>query len=86
MSTERQLCADGKEVPTRFLPLEWQKRGLSFTASGYGRRIPTSYMVQLPGSPRWRRVYCCIYSNSGTCYVDGPEKNPAGGKKWIIID
>ena len=45
----------------------WQKRGLSFTSSGFGRKIPTRYMVKISG--RWCRVYCCIFSNSGTCYV-----------------
>jgi hypothetical protein len=49
--------------------LEWQERGLSYTASGYGGKIPTSKMVRLPGDFRWRRVYCMIYSNIGTCYV-----------------
>jgi hypothetical protein len=56
----------------------WQRRGLMYTASGYGRKIPTAWMVRLPGSLRWRRVYCCIYSNSGTCYVTSP-------KGWIVI-
>ncbi len=71
-------------VPFRTVPLWWQKQGLSFTVSGYGRRIPTSIMVQLPGSPRWRRVYCCSYGNGGTCYVDGP-KGPDGKRPWIVI-
>lgn len=52
--------------------------GRSFTLSGYGRKIPTQHMVKLPGSPRWRRVYCCIYSNAGTCYVEQ-------GNDWIVI-
>jgi len=47
--------------------------------TGYGRKIPTRHMVQLPGSDVWRRVYCCIFSNSGTCYV--PVK---GG--WHVIN
>ena len=47
--------------------LPWQKQGLSFTASGYGNRIPTSWKVKLGGL--WRRVYCVIHSNVGTCYV-----------------
>lgn len=59
--------------------LWWQERGLSYTASGYGRKIPTTRMIKLPGSPRWRRVYCCIYSNIGTCYV-------TKGKDWIVIN
>ena len=47
--------------------LWWQSKGLSYTATGYGKRIPTIHMVQWMG--RWRRVYCAIYSNAGTCYI-----------------
>lgn len=54
-------------APVEVRPLWWQEKGLSFTASGYGARIPTRYVVQLHG--RWRRVYCHIYSNSGTCFI-----------------
>ena len=50
-------------------PLWWHTAGLSYTATGYGRRIPTPRMVRVNGSPRWRRVYCCIHSNIGTCYI-----------------
>lgn len=48
-------------------PLWWQTRGLSFTASGYGARIPTRHMVKYNG--KWRRVYCIVYSNSGTLFI-----------------
>jgi hypothetical protein len=61
------LPAQGGEVKDS--PLWWQLRGLSYTASGYGSKIPTSKMVRLPGDKRWRRVYCMIWSNIGTCYV-----------------
>lgn len=81
-----EFTANGRTVPGKISLLWWQERGLQFTASGYGRRIPTSYMVQLPGSPRWRRVYCCIYSNSGTCYVEGGAVTPENPSGWIIID
>jgi len=38
--------------------------------TGYGRKIATSHLVKIPElGTRWRRVYCCIFSNSGTCYV-----------------
>lgn len=47
--------------------LWWQKRGLMYTSTGFGRKIPTTYMVKYEG--RWYRVYCCIYSNSGVCYI-----------------
>ena len=55
------------EVAAKEELLWWQERGLSFTASGYGRSIPTRYKVFW--NNRWRRVYCCIISNSGTCYI-----------------
>lgn len=46
---------------------------------GYGKRkSPTCYMVQLPDSKRWRRVYSCCYSNVATCYV-------VQGRDWIVI-
>mgnify|MGYP003146884760 CR=1 FL=1 len=66
------------DLERKLKPLWWQVAGLTFTASGYGRRVPTQHMVKLPGSNRWRRVYCCIYSNAGTCYVD------LGGD-WAVI-
>jgi hypothetical protein len=47
--------------------LPHQVQGLSFTATGYGKRIPTNYCVRFNG--KWRRVYCAIYSNIGTCYI-----------------
>jgi hypothetical protein len=52
-----------------YRPLWWQINGLSFTQSGYGRRIPTALMVRFPGECRWRRVYCCVYGNGGFCFV-----------------
>ena len=59
-------------------PLWWHTAGRQYTASGYGRKIPTSRMVKLPGINRWRRVYVCIYGNAGTAYV-------TRGKDWIVI-
>lgn len=37
------------------------------TGMWYGSRRPTRYMVKYKN--RWRRVYCCIYSNVGTCFI-----------------
>lgn len=48
-------------------PMRHHKMGLCYTATGYGAKIPTTIMVKYNGV--WRRVYCRIYSNSGTCYV-----------------
>lgn len=47
--------------------LPWQAAGKSYTASGYGSRIPTSRMVKV--GKRWHRVYCICWSNAGTCYI-----------------
>lgn len=52
--------------------LPWQKRGLQYTASGYGGRIPTIYKVL--HNRRWKRVYCACYGNSGTCYIEQGRK------------
>jgi len=55
------------ELESKEMPLSWQEKGLTYTATGYGKRIPTRYMVRYNG--KWRRVYCAIYSNIGTCYI-----------------
>jgi hypothetical protein len=79
---------DGKPVQVEAktsLP-KWQKKRRSYTKSGYGRRIPTSRMVRLPGEARWRRVYVCIFSNSGTAYVEDRKTPKADGRPgWIVI-
>jgi hypothetical protein len=54
------------EVDCKENYLEWQKMGLSYTATGYGAKIPTTFMVSFAN--RWRRVYCKCYSNLGTLY------------------
>ena len=65
---------DRSTAPARETPLWWQNKGLTYTASGYGRKIPTRYMVQVAG--KWRRVYCCQFSNAGTCYIGNLDDNP----------
>ena len=47
--------------------LEWQRRGLQYTATGYGTKIPTSKVIRWSDG-KVRRVYCDIYSNIGSCY------------------
>ena len=66
-------------LPNKREPMAHHKAGLTFTATGYGKRIPTENMVKLPGSTRWRRVYCCVYGSIGTCYVEQ-------GKDWVVIN
>lgn len=55
------------EVESKDAPMPHHKLGLSYTASGYGKRIPTRTMVKFEG--KWRRVYVCRYSNAGTAYI-----------------
>ena len=71
-----------QSVPVNESLLWWQKAGLSFTASGYGSRIPTSRMVFFNG--RWRRVYCRIYSNVGTCYIG--NYNSGAGERITVSE
>jgi hypothetical protein len=75
------LCTIGVDAMEK--PLWWQEKGLSFTSSGYGSRIPTRYMVRLNG--RWRRVYCAIYSNSGTLFI-GRKLNNKGQCAIVQVD
>ena len=76
------LDVDGVPTPAARRPLWWHTAGKTYTATGYGRRIPTQYMVRL--NNRWRRVYICIFSNSGTCYIDG-AKGADGRRPWRIV-
>lgn len=48
-------------------PLDWQKRGLQETASGYGNKLTTRYKVNYQG--RMRRVYAVCYSNVASYYI-----------------
>ena len=54
-------------VPVRESLMAHHLAGLTWTASGYGARIPSRYMVHING--KWRRVYCRIYSNIGTMFI-----------------
>ena len=49
----------------------------SNSKTGYGGKINTKYMVFIDN--KWRRVYCRIYSNSGTLYI-------LSNKERVIID
>lgn len=64
---------EAKVIRSEFKGHPWSGRD----RSGYGRRIPTSYMVLLNG--RKYRVYCCCFSNSGTCYIDTKDH------KFVVV-
>ena len=68
-TTEIKAAFNLEDLERKDAPMFHHMRGLSYTRTGYGKKIPTATMVRLPGDPRWRRVYCCVYSNIGTCYV-----------------
>jgi hypothetical protein len=63
------LRANGTEtqVESKHAPMYCHEHGLMQTATGYGKRIATATMVRVNG--KWRRVYCAIFSNIGTCYI-----------------
>ena len=69
------------QVESKEAPLWIHDAGLDRTASGYGSRIPTRYMVKFNG--RWRRVYCRCYSNNGTLYIGQLR---AVGERLIVRD
>mgnify|MGYP000343743146 CR=1 FL=1 len=54
-------------VETKEDCLPWQAMGLTYTASGYGHKIPTTYKVK--HNNRWKRVYCRIFGNCGMLYI-----------------
>jgi hypothetical protein len=49
--------------------LPWQRAGLTYTATGYGRKIPSRWQIRIKGESRWRRVYVTQYSNTGTTWI-----------------
>lgn len=59
---------DCEIVSAKRQPLWWQERGLQQTSTGYGSKLSTSIVIQL-SDKRWRRIYVCCYSNSGSAYV-----------------
>ena len=63
-----QYLKDDQIQAVTIQELWWQRRGLMFTATGYGSKIPTQYMIKLSDNIT-RRVYCYIFSNVGSIYV-----------------
>lgn len=49
-----------------YAPLDWQKRGLHQTASGYGAKLTNSYKINYCG--RLYRLYTTIWSNVGSTW------------------
>jgi hypothetical protein len=67
---------DSHKAEFKDAPLWWHEEGRQYSASGYGRKIPTARKVKHGG--KWRRVYVCQYSNAGTAYI-------VQGRDWIVV-
>lgn len=70
-----------EEVQVKVAELPWQKAGKTYTATGYGERIATKFMVKVNNV--WRRVYYRSYSNACTLFIG---KNPIDGILVTIHD
>ena len=57
---------------------------LTLTASGYGARIPTPYMLKWLG--RWRRVYAACFSNVASHYIRISADSDNGGLIFVSIN
>lgn len=55
-------------IDKRYMDVKVTEPPVNRSVSGYGMAIPTRYMVKYKN--KWRRVYCSIFSNIGTLYID----------------
>lgn len=62
---------------TERVDIKETERPFFHSATGYGRKIPTEYMVKWLG--RWRRVYVCQVSNASSFYI-------VSQGEWIFCD
>ena len=58
---------DSSELEYMDAPLSCHVGGYGFTATGYGKHVPTRRKVRAFG--RWYRVYSTCYSNVASCYI-----------------
>lgn len=65
-----RISADRSELLDS--PTSWQLRGLSETATGYGKALNSGLMVWFEG--KFRRIYTTIFSNSGTSWFRYKDK------------
>lgn len=58
------------------------------TADGYTKRsgAPTSYMIQIDGESRWRRVMIWQFSNAGTIFVRVKGEPLVISNEWNLQD
>ena len=65
--TNNPITLESSIMPTKTKLLWWQEKGLSYTATGYGSKIPTASMVYY--ECKWRRIYARCYSNCATLFI-----------------
>ena len=65
-SEQGPFCTESVTVTDS--PLWWHEQGLQYTATGYGKRIPSRFKVYFEG--KWRRVYVTQYSNVGSAWIN----------------
>ena len=65
--SDRNDCFQTVQVEFKEKPLRHHLLGLQYTASGYGNKLPSIYMIHYEN--RWYRVYSICYSNVSTEYV-----------------
>lgn len=53
---------------TRVTDKRQTKAPLNRSRSGYGNKIPSTWMLKLDGK-RWHRVYIICFSNAGSAYI-----------------
>lgn len=68
VALEWKVHIDAMPCDIRDEPLKHHKLGLTYTASGYGRKIPTRYKAYYKGI--WRRIYSVCYSNVSSEYIE----------------
>ena len=55
--------------PTQVTDVRITARPRIPTVTGYGRKIPTRYMIKYADRNGWRRVYVTQYGNAGSAWV-----------------
>ena len=68
---EDQMAIEYQDVPysVTIKQLWWQKQGLQQTATGYGSKLTTEYMLHLPERKQPYRVYAVCWSNAASFYI-----------------
>ncbi len=54
------LKVNGVETPAEKRPLWWQSAGLLYSKTGYGKKIPTQYMVRYKNRSRRVAAACTL--------------------------